>query len=137
MTTAIVDGNRVQLTGQLGDLTRRMLEDADLMFNNDGDAIQQKYNTDAKQAFMTWWQAATIMIKELNRQKQFEAAKFMMSVQTRGIECAYNYFGINPVNIREKAGFVVLSLCFYVIYTVWFGFSIMYTFLGLGFRLEH
>ena len=30
-----------------------------------------------------------------------------------------------------------LALVFYVVYTLWFGFGIMYTFEGLGMQMEH
>jgi hypothetical protein len=50
---------------------------------------------------------------------------------------AFNFFGIEPQNITDKIGIVVFALAFYVIYTLWFGFSIMYLFEGWGMELEH
>jgi len=32
---------------------------------------------------------------------------------------------------------VIFSLVFYVVYTLWYGFGIMYMFEGWGLRLEH
>ena len=53
------------------------------------------------------------------------------------MECSYNFYKIQPQNIGDRWGIVLFSLIFYVIYTVWYGFSVMYMFEGAGFRLEH
>ncbi len=34
-------------------------------------------------------------------------------------------------------GIVIFSLIFYVVYTLWYGFAIMFMFEGWGMRLEH
>ena len=53
------------------------------------------------------------------------------------MECAYNYYGVVPQNIMDKWGIVVFSLVFYVIYTMWYGYSILFMFEGWGLKLEH
>jgi hypothetical protein len=58
-------------------------------------------------------------------------------VMTRGVEPSYNYYEIEAVQIREKAGTVILSLAGYVFYTLWFGFAILFMFEGWGVKLEH
>jgi len=55
----------------------------------------------------------------------------------KGVECSYNYYGIDPQQISDRLGIVVFSLVFYVLYTVWYGFAILYLFQGLGLKLEH
>jgi hypothetical protein len=37
----------------------------------------------------------------------------------------------------DRLGVVVFSLVFYVIYTLWYGFAIMFIFEGWGMQLEH
>ena len=37
----------------------------------------------------------------------------------------------------KKIGVVIFSLVFYVIYTLWYGFAIMFMFEGWGLKLEH
>jgi hypothetical protein len=66
------------------------------------------------------------------RAEQYEAANFLGELKTRTIEAAYNYYGVEPLEIREFAGVVVFLLVFYVIYTMWWGFSVYYLFEGLG-----
>ena len=51
------------------------------------------------------------------------------------MECAYNYYGIEAQEIRNRWGTVLFSLVFYVLYTIWYGYGIMYIFEGLGFEL--
>ena len=57
--------------------------------------------------------------------------------QAKAVEVAFNFNGIEPQNISAKVGIVIFALAFYVIYTLWFGFSIMYLFEGWGMDLEH
>ena len=75
------------------------------------------------------------MEKDLNRQKLFAAAQLTHSVQAKTVECAYNYYGIEAQEIKNRWGTVLFSLVFYVLYTIWYGYGIMYIFEGLGFEL--
>ena len=75
--------------------------------------------------------------KGLKKQKQFEAAKVVSQVVKKAVECSYNYYQIEPQKISDRAGIVIFSLAFYVIYTLWYGFSVMYMFEGWGLKLEH
>ena len=53
------------------------------------------------------------------------------------VEPSYNYYGIEAQSIKDKAILVIASLVGYVIYTMWFGFSILFMFEGWGLKLEH
>ena len=75
------------------------------------------------------------MEKDLNRQKRFTDAQLTHTVQAKAVECAYNYYGIESQEIRDRWGTVLFSLVFYVLYTVWYGYAIMLLFEGLGFEL--
>jgi len=85
----------------------------------------------------TWWNVAVATVKDLNRQKKFKEAKFVGTVKKKGIECAYNYYGIEPQQIGDRWGIVLFSLIFYVFYTIWFGFGVLFLFEGAGFKLDH
>ena len=82
-----------------------------------------------------WWAVLGAAEKDLNRQKLFSAAQLTHTVQAKTVECAYNYYGVEPERISDKIGIVILSLLFYVVYTCWYGYAIMYMFEGLGFEL--
>jgi hypothetical protein len=90
---------------------------------------------EARPTLYTWWQALSTMEKDLNRQKLFAAARLTHTVQAKTVECAYNYYGIEAQAIKDRWGTVLFSLLFYVLYTVWYGYGIMYVFEGLGFEL--
>ena len=135
--TAEQDGTKLRIGGDLGKLLDNCLEDADLMYNNKGEQIREKYGMDERRALYTWWTLTKLMDKELKNQKLFKAAKVVTTVSKKGVETSYNFYKIEPRKISEKLGVVVFSLAFYVVYTVWYGFAIMFLFEGLGLRLEH
>jgi len=132
-----VDGNILQTGGDLAAILDNALADADAMFANDGRKIVAKYGYDERQALYNWYLALKGADRELKKQKRFAEAKFVAAVLQKGVECAYNYYGIAPKKIAEGYGLVLFSLLFYVVYTVWYGFAVLNLFEGLGFGLEH
>ena len=68
---------------------------------------------------------------------QFPAAQLTHTVQAKTVECAYNYYGIEPWKVSDKVGLVLFSLIFYVVYTVWYGYAIIFLLEGWGFTLSH
>ncbi|MBI5556736.1 MAG: hypothetical protein HY885_03800 [Deltaproteobacteria bacterium] len=127
----------LRMSGDLGTILANVLADADAMFANNGEAVKAKYGADGKQTLYDWSKAMEAMEKPLNKQEKFNESKILYQVRTKSIEPAYNYFGIQAQSIKEKAVVVVLSLVGYVIYTMWFGFSILFMFEGWGLKLEH
>ena len=67
----------------------------------------------------------------------FKEAKIVAAVQAKAIETAYNYYGIAPQKISDKMGIVLFSLIFYVVYTMWYGYGILFLMEGMGLQLEH
>lgn len=135
---ATADGDNLKVKGDLGAIMQSSLADSDAMFHNDGEKLSQRYSgRNPKVMLYTWWETMKAMQKSLNRQKSFDLAKFVGTVQAKAVETAYNYYKIEPQSIGDKWGIVVFSLLFYVLYTVWYGFAVMYLFEGAGFQLEH
>jgi hypothetical protein len=132
-----VSAETLKVSGDLGKLLANCLADAKLMYENNGDALQSKYGFEARRSMYNWWQACTLLEEALNKQEQFKEAAAVHTAITKAVEPAYNYFGIQAQNIKDRLGVVVFSLVFYVIYTLWYGFGIMYLFEGWGLRLEH
>jgi len=130
-------GTTLKVTGDLAAILSNCLADADDMFANNGDKVAQKYNYGEKRALYNWWVALNAADRDLKKQKKFGEAKFITTVLQKAVECAYNYYRIEPQNISDKYGLVIFSLVFYVAYTLWYGFAIMNLFEGLGLRLEH
>ena len=138
MNGARVDRDEAQLevTGDLGAVLGACLADAHLMFANNGAALREKYETDEKKALYGWWLALKAMDKAFKKQEAFAESRFVSSVVKRGVECSYNYYGIEPQKISKRFLVVLIALVFYVGYTLWYGFAIMFMFEGWGLKLE-
>ena len=132
-----ISGTRLKIEGDLGKIFENCLADADRMYMNDGQAISTKYGYDERQVLFNWWQALSAMDKALTKQKQFKESKAIDLVLKKAVETSYNYYQIEPQKISDRAFIVLFSLVFYVIYTVWYGFAIMFMFEGWGMELEH
>ncbi|MEX1309633.1 MAG: hypothetical protein AB1Z65_04375 [Candidatus Sulfomarinibacteraceae bacterium] len=133
--TTAVENNNLMVNGDLAEIFSTCLADADDAYHNRDEALQARYGVGVRQTMYGWWAALTAIEKDLKRQKLFASADLAHSVQAKTVECAYNYYGIEPQDISERWVIVLFSLVFYVIYTVWYGYAIMYIFEGLGFDL--
>ncbi len=134
---ATADGANLSIKGGLGMILKTALNDADVMYANNGEAIQAKYGYDAKLALYNWWTSLTAMDKALKKQKDFAAAAEVDHILKKGVEASYNYYGIESQSIGDRMGMVIFSLAFYVVYTLWYGFSILFMFEGWGLKLSH
>lgn len=136
-SVAVADAE-VQVSGQLDVLLGATLADAKALYNNQGEELSSRYGIHEREALHGWWKVLGAMEKDFNRQKLFAAAQLSDMVKTKTVECAYNYYGIEPQSIKERWGIVLFSLIFYVVYTIWYGYAVMFLFEGLGYRLgEH
>jgi hypothetical protein len=127
----------ITVSGDLGSILTAVLADADAMFANDGEAVRAKYGTAEKLVMFDWYNALKSMEKSLTKQENFKESKVLYQVRTKTVEPAYNYYGIEAQSIKDKAVLVIASLVGYVIYTMWFGFAILFMFEGWGLKLEH
>ncbi|MFH1146347.1 MAG: hypothetical protein V1736_01415 [Pseudomonadota bacterium] len=132
-SNVVVAGEKVTLSG--GDFGKTMLaaeSDADLMFNNRGPEVSSKYGYDEKEVMYIWHSALKGVIKELEKAEAFEGSLFLGDVLIKVIEPGYNFYGIKPEKVKDHVGMLVGFLTFYVIYTLWFGYSIYELFNGIG-----
>ena len=132
-----VSGNQIKLTGDIGAIINVIVDDSRDMFFNRSDALYSRYGIEGRQALYNWWNALKSMEKDLNKQKAFKAAKAVAFTIKKAVEPGFNFYGIEPVKIGDRIGVVVFSLVFYVFYTLWYGFAVMYMFEGWGMQLEH
>jgi hypothetical protein len=135
--TAEANGENLKVSGDLGQILYGILEDSDVMYFNDSQKLVDKYGFEGRQVLFNWWSAINAMEKDLNHQKKFKEAKMVAVVGKKAVETSYNYYKVEPQKISDKYGIVIFSLVFYVVYTLWYGFGIMYMFEGWGLRLEH
>jgi hypothetical protein len=130
-------GAELKVSGDLGKILDNCLADADLMYKNEGEKISAKYGYEAKRVLLNWWVALHHMESDLKHQKKFKEAKVVSVVVKKAVELGYNYYKVEPQKIGDKIGIVIFSLIFYVVYTMWYGFAIMFMFEGWGLKLEH
>ena len=130
-------GAELKATGDLGKILENCLADAEDMYRNDGQAVSGKYGYDEKRVLFNWWKACKAMDKDLKKQKKFPEAKMVATVGKKAVETSYNYYKVEPQKIGARIGLVIFSLIFYVVYTLWYGFGIMFMFEGWGLKLEH
>ncbi len=133
----VADKKVIKVSGDLGNILTNCLDDSDQMYHNRGEAIKTKYGMDERLSLYNWWMGLKALTRDLDKQKKFAESKFITTINKRAVECAYNYYKITPENISAKWGLVVFSLTFYVAYTLWYGFAILFMFEGWGLKLEH
>jgi hypothetical protein len=131
------DGAQLTVSGDIVQILNQCLDDSQSMYENDGEAVSKKYGYAAKTVLYNWWSALQAMDFDLKKQKRFKVAKVAETVKNKSVETAYNYYGIESQKISDRFGVVLFSLIFYVVYTLWYGFGIMYLFEGWGLQLEH
>ncbi len=130
-------GAELKVTGDVGKILENCLADADSMYHNKGEEVSSKYGYEERQVLYNWWMAAKAMDKALKKQKLFDEAKIVALVVMKAVESSYNYYKIEPQKIGDRIGIVIFSLIFYVAYTLWYGFAIMFMFEGWGLKLSH
>lgn len=135
--TVAVDGAKLTASGDLARILGAALADADAMFHNDEAKVSAKYGTEGRRVLLAWHGALGEAMRDLNRQGKFKEATVVREAVTKGIEPAYNYFGVTPVAMKDMIWIALAALIGYVVYTVWYGYAILYLFEGWGLKLEH
>src|SRR4030065_1674004 len=134
---AEVNGTELKLEGDLGKVLATAIRDSETMYRNDGEKMKALYATamktdDMKQMFRQWYKVLDRMNKQFVIEKKAAEAKICADVMKKAVEAAYNYYGIEPVKVKDKLGIMTFLLVFYVVYTLWWGFSIFFLFEGIG-----
>jgi hypothetical protein len=131
------DAENLTLTGDIGALGGVILKDVDLMYQNDGKAISANYGgVNEKEVMKAWWAILKALDKNLKQSGKIPEAEVFSQISKRGIEPAYNFYGIESQKVSEKAGLMIGLLVFYVAYTMHWGFAIFYIFEGIGLTMK-
>jgi|YNPNPStandDraft_1061719.scaffolds.fasta_scaffold00348_17 hypothetical protein len=126
----------IKVSGDLGQISTAAIRDADDMFQNRGKDVAGRYGFAEKEVLYLWWAAFKEMEKELKKQKRFAETSWVATVSKKGLEVGYNFYGIEARKVSAAAGLLGLSLLFYVVYTLWWGFAILFLFEGLGLEMK-
>jgi len=133
--TASVSGTTVTIAGNMVEMVTSCLADSRAMFDNNGSVVEEKYGFSGREALFNWWTGYEAINKNFNSKKKFKEAKFLGNIEKRVLEPAYNYYGIEAHPWKANVTMILLALGFYVFYTVWYGFGILYLFEGLGLKI--
>ena len=136
-----VNGAELKIEGDLGKVLAAALRDSETMYRNEGEKIKALYGTvmqtdDEKQMFRQWWNVLDKINKQFMIEKKAAEAKIVSNVMKKAVEAAYNFYKVDAVKVKEKAGLMVFLLVFYVVYTMWWGFSIFFIFEGIGLSMK-
>ena len=127
-----VDKEKVILKADFGKLLATISEDCVAMYDNKGDVVQAKYNTDPRDATNRWYNITKSIGKELEKKEQFKESIYLSTYQKKVIEPAYNYYGVETKLVKDNKGSMTFLLLFYMVYTLWYGFSIYFLCIGFG-----
>ncbi|MDP2755082.1 MAG: hypothetical protein Q8P40_11940 [Nitrospirota bacterium] len=132
-----VNGAELKIEGDLGKVLAAALRDSETMYRNEGEKIKALYGTvmktdDEKQMFRQWWNVLDKINKQFMIEKKAAESKIVSNVMKKAVEAAYNFYKVDAVKVKEKAGLMIFLLVFYVVYTMWWGFAIFFTFEGIG-----
>lgn len=131
-----LQGNNMVVEGDLGRLCQSALEDANHVFNNDGSKVATRYGRNERQVMQDWWTGLTRMEKSFKKNMQIKESEAISEVIRKGIEPAYNFYNVEAQNVSDRWGLMSLMLISYVLYTLWWGYAILYLFSGLGLSMK-
>ena len=131
-----VEDSSLTPSGDPGSFESTITKDADLMYQNKGDEVTQRYGMDGKEVLRTWYSLLKAMDYKLKQEQKIKEANLLSEVSKRGIEAAYNFYGIESQKVSDKAGIMTGLLVFYVIYTMLWGFAIFYIFEAIGLSMS-
>jgi len=129
---AAIASESLTVTTGFGALLDQVIQESRLMFNNRGEEIEQTYGMPPLKAAYLWWKLLKATEKQFKDEKDFKSAAVVAEVNSKALEVAYNYYGIEPQPARQHAGILTFSLIFYVVYTLWWGYAIFFLAEGVG-----
>jgi len=136
-----VNGAELKIEGDLGQILKAALDDSDVMFKNEGDKIKAKYaaamgTDDVKQIYRQWNNVLPKIDKVFKKEGKIEESNMVSEVVKKAVEASYNFYGIQAQKVIDHVALMTGVLVFYVIYTMWYGFSIFYIFEGIGLNMS-
>ncbi len=131
-----VKDSTLTVTADLGKLAGVILKDADAMYKNNGSVISARYGMDERDVMSVWWTILSKMNFEFQKMKKIEESGLVNETMKKGIEPAFNFYGVEAQDISDKALTVLALLVFYVAYTMWWGYAVFYLFDGFGLSMK-
>lgn len=128
----VLKNDLLEVRGDLGQMSRAAIADARLAFRNDRQSLERRYSLSDYKPIICWWNIFSSIESELARRGSARQARFAKLIVTKVLEPAYNFRGIEARSISQNAMPAVLLLVTYILFTLFYGFSIFLIFEGLG-----
>ena len=128
--------SELKISADLGKLLAQVLSDSDAMYHNNGKKVSDLYGFSEKDVMTLWWGILAKVDKELKKEKKVDESNMVSAVMKKGVEPAFNYYGIEAQSVADKAFVMTALLVFYVGYTMWWGYAIFYMFDGIGLSMK-
>ncbi|OOG23542.1 hypothetical protein B1C78_11035 [Thioalkalivibrio denitrificans] len=123
----------VAIEADLGQILEAALVDArDLFYLRDDEVEARHDGKPARNVLYRWHRFLLRLDDALTAEGRHSDARGVARVNNRAVEPSYNFAGIEPIHLTDRLGITVFLLVFYVVYTVWYGVSILFVFEGLG-----
>jgi hypothetical protein len=131
-SAVLLGDGRVRIKGDLGKMGLAASMDAGLLFKGQESDLRVKYGVNGKEAVYYWWVAFDGLTRRFIQENRSSEADYTRFLTTRVLEPAYNFAGIETRSIGENIWTVAFFLGLYLLYTLLYGFSILFLFEGLG-----
>uniref|UniRef100_A0A7C3WFH7 Uncharacterized protein n=1 Tax=Fundidesulfovibrio putealis TaxID=270496 RepID=A0A7C3WFH7_9BACT len=82
------------------------------------------------------WKALGALVKPLQKAGKIADAKAIDQVMKKALEPGYNFYGVDGEPVSKNIFMLLFLLSFYVVYTLWYGYSIFFMFEGIGMSMK-
>ena len=131
LDSRVIGDGRVRITGDLGKLAKAAVDDAALQFDNRSHSLARRRQMTASEAIYCWWIIFDGLTRRYVQENRGSEANFTKFVSAKILEPCYNFRGIKAMQVRNRVIPLVLLLGCYILFTLWYGFSILNVFEGL------
>ena len=99
-TDVRVEDGKVSFSGDLAPILTSATNDADNLYNNNADAVSQKYDGQpALKVAAAWWYVLSPCIKELQKQRLIAESQVVDHVLRRAIEPGNNFYSVTAAKV--------------------------------------
>ena len=128
--------NVLTIKGDLGAMIEFSSTKAQQVFAVVGPAAEKPENLADRKMLKSLWRGFGAMIKPLQKELKVDEAKALDTAMKKGLEPAYNFYGIPGEPVSKNILLLSFLLVCYVVYTMWYGYGIFYTFEGIGMSMK-
>ncbi|WP_243438849.1 hypothetical protein [Fundidesulfovibrio soli] len=131
-----VKDNVITVKADMGVLLTASSDRALKVFSVVGADAEKPENVAERKQIKALWKGFSAMIKPLQKEGKVAEAKALDTAMKKGLEPAYNFYGVVGEPVSKNVFLLAFLLAFYVVYTMWYGYSIFFMFEGVGMSMK-